>query len=92
MHGEFTNLVQDFMTRFTQLKATELKKLERHFPAPIGFIAKSSKSSMTFSFVKDYFTLPSGRCDFNLLQNIVNEISAIQQQNVNHLTMCIKFL
>jgi len=78
----FTNLVQSFMTSFTQLKATELKILERQFPSPIGFLARSSKEAMTLSFVKDYFTLPSGRCDSNLLQNIVNEISAIQQQNI----------
>jgi len=79
------------MTRFTQLKANELDTLERNFPAPIGFIAKSSKNALTFSFVKDYFTPPSGRFDSNLLQKIVNEISDILETEVDHFTMCIKF-
>lgn len=78
----FTNLVHDFVTKFTQLKGTEVKALEKIFPAPIGFIAKSPKDALTFSFVKDYFTSPTtGVCDYNLLQNIVDEISAIQQKN-----------
>ena len=72
------------MAKFTKLKVTELEMLEKLFPTSIGFIAKASENSLRERFVKDYFTLPSGLYDSKLLQNILNEISAIQQNNVNY--------
>ena len=78
---EFADLAKEFLMRFTELSRNQLETLRQLYPASVGLIIRFH--GMNLEMVQEYFTLPDGVQDFDLLRKIVDDMKRISSKNVN---------
>lgn len=80
--NEFALICEDFTNLYLSVPQSVLDAAYRHYQSQLGFLAQTKRNEISVSFIQDYFTLPDGTRDRDMVIMLTDTLKESFRHNL----------